>query len=66
MAGLEEVILYVFQQCVYYISKVSPQHLQGERCVLRLSERVFRGTRKECLLFPPVVGKCLEPKHSEL
>lgn len=41
MAVLEEVILYVFQQCVYYVSKVS---LDGERCVLRLSERLFRGT----------------------
>lgn len=44
MAVLEEVILYVFQQCVYYVSKVSPQRLQGERCVLRLYERLFRGT----------------------
>lgn len=44
MAVLEEVILYVFQQCVYYVSKVSPQRPQGERCVLRLSERLFRGT----------------------
>lgn len=28
MAVLEEVVLYAFQQCVYYVSKV-PRHAPG-------------------------------------
>lgn len=31
MAELEEVVLYAFQQCVYYVSKVRPAAPQGSR-----------------------------------
>lgn len=49
---LEDVILYTFQQCVYYVSKVSPQ--LGGGSVSSSSPRGASGNLKGAPCFPTI------------